>query len=131
MAAQIVVGLYESKGYAQDARNRLKTEGVPESDISLVVLHETGPVPSTMEPELAMMEADPLILGNVRETYARFIKNGETAVLVRAARDEDAQFATDVLSLFAPLVVEVLQPRRKGEAQATPAARSAATSSAE
>jgi hypothetical protein len=127
MAAQIVVGLYESKGYAQDARNRLKTEGVPENMISLVVLHDIAPVPRTMDPELAMLEADPLVLGNVRDTFARFIKNGETAVLVRAETDEDVLFAHDVLALYAPLAIEVLKPQD----QAAPAARIAMISSAE
>ena len=52
MASRIVVGLFESEGIAEDARNRLKTEGVPTSDIFLKVLKEIGPIPSTMEPEL-------------------------------------------------------------------------------
>jgi hypothetical protein len=40
MAGQIVVGLYESKGHARDARNRLHTEGVPHSEMAIVVLPE-------------------------------------------------------------------------------------------
>jgi hypothetical protein len=108
VAGQIVVGLYDSKGYALDARNRLKTEGVPERDISLVVLREIAPVPRTLEPELAMLEADPLVVGNVREKFARFIRNGETAVLVRAETPADVQFATDIMALFTPLAIELV-----------------------
>lgn len=124
IVGQIVVGLFESKGYALDVRNRLKTEGLPESDISLVVLHEIGPVPGSSAPELAMLDADPMVLGNVRETFARFIKNGETAVLVRTETAQDVQFASDVMALFEPLAIEVLT------AQVT-TVRSAAISAAE
>jgi hypothetical protein len=108
MAAQVVVGLYESKGYAQDARNRLHTEGLPEADMMLVVLHEIDPVPSTLQSELAALSVDPLILGDVEKSFARFIRNGETALLVRAASDADVQFASEVMALFAPLAIEVL-----------------------
>jgi hypothetical protein len=61
MAGQLVVGLYESKGYAQDARNRLHTEGVPHSDMALVVIRDTAPVPSSTQPELAALSVSPLI----------------------------------------------------------------------
>jgi hypothetical protein len=36
-------------------------------------------------------------LGNVRETFAKFIRNGETVVSVRAVTDEDAEFAAETL----------------------------------
>ena len=112
MAAQLVVGLYESRGYAQDARNRLHTEGVPYSDSSLVVLHDIAPVPSaTAETELAALSVSPLILGDVENTFARFIKNGETALIVSAATDVDVEFVTDILTLYDPLAVEVLEQR--------------------
>jgi hypothetical protein len=127
---QTVVGLFESKGYALDACHRLKTEGVPDADVTLAVLHEIGPVPRTSEPELAMLDADPLVLGNVRETFARFIRNGETAVLVRAETDEEAQFATDVMALFTPLAIERLKPRPADD-QVDPARRSSTSSAAE
>ena len=64
MAVQNIVGLFESQGFALDARNRLKTEGVPERLISLVVLHDIAPAPRTSDPELAALEADPLVLGD-------------------------------------------------------------------
>ena len=111
MAAQIVVGLYESKGFAQDARNRLHTEGVPLGDMSLVVIHDISPVPSSTQSELAALAVDPLILGDVEKTFARFIKNGETAVIVNAATAVDVEFATDIMALYDPLSIEVLIPR--------------------
>jgi hypothetical protein len=109
MAAKIVVGVFESRGFAQDARNRLHTEGVPESDMWIVVLREIGPLPSTSQSELAAMSLDPMILGDVEKNYAHYIRNGETAVLVRAETEADVQFASDVISLYAPIVIEVLK----------------------
>ncbi|HTZ38284.1 MAG TPA: hypothetical protein VMB84_19830 [Stellaceae bacterium] len=109
MAAQIVVvGIFESKGYAQDARNRLRTEGVPEANMALTVLREVAPVPETTRPELAALSIDPLILGDVEKSFARFIRNGETAVLVQVADEGEAQFASDIMSLYAPLAIELL-----------------------
>ena len=35
MLARIVVGVFQSEGIAEDARNRLRTEGVPDGDIAL------------------------------------------------------------------------------------------------
>ena len=52
MASRIVVGLFQSEGIAEDARNRLVTEGVPSSAIALKVLQKIGPIPQVMEPEL-------------------------------------------------------------------------------
>jgi hypothetical protein len=112
VAVQLVVGLYESKGYAQDARNRLHTEGVPYSETSLVVLRDTTPVPaSTAETELAALAVSPLVLGDVENTFARFIKNGETALIVSAETDIDVEFVTDILTLYDPLAVEVIEAR--------------------
>ena len=84
---RMVVGLFHSHGIAEDARNRLKTEGVPASEVALRVLEPIGAVPPTMEPELEALSVDPLVFGNVRDTFAGFIRNGETAVFARAATD--------------------------------------------
>jgi hypothetical protein len=112
MAAQIVVGLYESKGYAQDAHNRLHAEGVPLGEMSLVVIHDIAPLPkATREEELAALSVSPLILGDVENTFASFIRNGETAVIVAAATPVDVEFITDILTLYDPLAVEVLKAR--------------------
>lgn len=110
MAHQIVVGLYPSRGIAEDAVNRLHTEGLSPAAISLTMLKAIAPITPPVKAELAMLEADPLVIGNVRDTYARFLKNGETVVLVRAETRDDALFAADVLRLFSPLAVDVLEP---------------------
>lgn len=106
---QIIVGLFESKGIAEDACNRLRTEGVPDGQVSLKLLREVGPVPTVVKAELAGLSVDPLVWGNVRDTYVSYIKNGETAVLVRAVTAEEAELAADVLRMFEPMIVDVLR----------------------
>jgi hypothetical protein len=54
------------------------------------------------------LEVDPLVVGNARESFVRFIHNGETAVFVRALDDEQVEFATDVLKLYLPIAIEVV-----------------------
>jgi hypothetical protein len=103
------MGLFEAKGDALDALNRLATEGVPEAQTWLKVLHDIAPTPSSVEPELAALEADPFVWGDVRETFAPYIKNGETALCVRAVSDSEALFAADIMKLYAPIEVRVLR----------------------
>lgn len=112
MAPQMVVGLFESEGLARDARNRLHTEGVPLADISVVVLHDiASPPPASTQSELAALSVDPMVWGDVQRTFAEFVKNGETAVIVEAPTPADAEFATDVMKLYDPLGIELLQRR--------------------
>jgi hypothetical protein len=113
MASSIVVGVFESEGIAEDARNRLKTEGVPASDIILKVLKEIGPIPQVMKPELEADFLGPMILGNFRESFATYIRNGETLVCVQALTDDRVELAVDTLKLYAPLEVKVV-PRTEG-----------------
>jgi hypothetical protein len=108
MTPRIVVGVFESKGIAEDACNRLKTEGVPAGDIILKVLKEVGPIPSTMEPEMEAGFLGPVILGNFREDFAHYIRNGETLVCVQAPTDERVELAADTLKLYAPIEVKVV-----------------------
>ena len=97
MAVEIVVGLFHSRGIAEDAVNRLHTEGIPDREIGLRMLRETTSVPETMEPELAALSADPMVWGNVRDTYVKYISNGETVVLVRAENPDEVELAMNVL----------------------------------
>ena len=105
---QFVVALFQSSGIAEDARNRLKTEGVPGSEIALKVLKPTGTIPPTVADELEALSVDPLVWGNVGETFATFIRNGETAVLVRAGTDEQVEFAADTLRQYAPTALDTI-----------------------
>ena len=43
MALKFVVGLFESKGIAEDAINRLRYEGVPDANIFAMLMRETAP----------------------------------------------------------------------------------------
>ena len=108
MTAQIVVAIFDSFGIARDVRNRLRTEGVLDDDISVRVLHDIDPMLRSMEPELEGLSVDPLIWGNVKETFARFIHNGETAVMVRAFSDEEIEFAAMTMRQYEPLAIEVM-----------------------
>jgi hypothetical protein len=108
MEAHLVVGLFPSSGIAQDARNRLKTEGVPATNIAVTVLNPTAPVLPTAAAELEALSVDPLIFGNVRKTFAKFIRNGETVVSVRAVTDEEAEFATETLRQYSPIAIELV-----------------------
>lgn len=109
MAQQFVVGLFESKGIAEDACNRLKHEGVAAQNLSLLLLHEfASPVPRAMTPELEGLSVDPMIVGDVRETYAPFIRNGETALFVKASSEAEVDFAADVIKLYAPIRIRVV-----------------------
>lgn len=106
-AARLVIGLFQSNGIAEDAVHRLITEGVSPADIAHRVLKEVGPIPPTSVPELAALDVDPLVVGNARETFARYIRNGETAVFVRSLTNEQVEFATDILKLYLPIAIEI------------------------
>jgi len=109
MTTLIVVGLFESVGYARDVCNRLHTEGVPEANCAHMALKEIILVPSTPEPGLTVLSIDTMVFGDIRDKFAQFIHNGETAVLVRAETETEAAFATDVLRLFTPIALEMFE----------------------
>jgi len=111
MAVKLVIGLFPSSGIALDAYHRLHTEGFPKSRLAHRVLREVGPVPPTVQAELEALAVDPMVWGDVRHTFARYIRNGETAVAVQAEDDEVAQSAADILRLYAPLAVETVPLR--------------------
>jgi hypothetical protein len=107
MAMWIVAGLFESRGIAEDACNRLRTEGVPDARVAIKTLQETGPVPATVKSELAALSLDPLVLGDVRRTFVDHIRNGETIVVVGAESPGESGFAQDTLRQYAPIAIEV------------------------
>ena len=100
MAVKFVVALFESKGIAEDACNRLRTEGVPH--ISLMLLRETAPLAAVETPS-----PDPLLLDDVRHRFAEFIRNGETAVFVRTQNEAEIDLAVDTIRQYAPLRIRV------------------------
>lgn len=116
IAPSLVVGLFHSSGIAEDAVHRLITEGIAPRDIAHRVLKEAGPIPPTLQPELAALDVDPLVVGNARQSFVQFIRNGETAVFVRALNDQQVEFATDVLKLYLPITIEVVPLPERPEA---------------
>jgi len=73
-------------------------------DVALIVLVAVA----AMTPELAALEVDPFVVGNVRETYAPFIHNGETAVFVRAHTEDEVDVAVATIRLYAPIKIKVV-----------------------
>ena len=110
MAHKFVVGLFPSKGIAEDAINRLKYEGVPTQYISELVMHETAPPPSTVQAEIEVPSIDPVVLRRVRETYATHLHNGETAVFVHAHSEEEVDLAVGTIRQYAPIKIKVVTP---------------------
>ena len=109
MAVKFVAGLFPSKGIAEDSCNRLRTEGVPAQDIALVVLRRTAPVQEveTVADELEALAVDPLVIGNTSESFAPYVRNGETAVFVRAHSEADVELAAGTIRQYAPIRIEV------------------------
>ena len=70
-----MIGLFRSSGIAEDAVHRLITEGVAPRDVAHRVLKEVGPILPVLQPEFAALQVDPLIIGNARESFARFIRD--------------------------------------------------------
>ena len=112
MASLMVVGLFGSKGDADNAHHRLHTEGVAESAISEQVLHEISPPPHSMDAEFETLKADPFfwLLGNLRRDYARYIHNGETVVCVNVPSRQEADAIASILEMFEPVKVEYRPP---------------------
>ena len=105
---KFVVGLFESKGIAEDAINRLRYEGVPEGSIFPMLISETAPLPAGVSPAIEAQPVDPLVVGNVRETFAPFIRNGETAVYVRAHSEDEVDLAVATIRQYAPVKIRVV-----------------------
>ena len=107
---KFVVGLFESRGIAEDAVNRLKHLGVPAERVSLLLLRETAaPVPEVVRPELEALAVDPLVVGDARESFVTFIRNGETAIFVRADEESEVEQAVDTIRQYAPLRIRVVE----------------------
>lgn len=110
MPQKFVVGLFESRGTAEDALNRLRTEGIPAHDVSLMMLRETASRPAVVASELAALEVDPFVVGDVRRTYATYIRNGETAIFVRAHSEAEVDLAVGTIQQYAPIKIRVVAP---------------------
>ncbi len=109
---RIVVGLYTTKGEAENASHRVVSEGTAEADVTVQVLRDTtDEAPKSMEPELTTLSLDPFFwfLGDLREDYAAHITNGETAVCVSVASADEAETVAGTLMMFEPKRVDIVE----------------------
>jgi hypothetical protein len=109
MAEKIVVGVFSALGEATNARHRLEYEGVPAADIAVRVLKETEKRPESLAPGGVEGPFDWLFGTDLPGRYVDIIHNGETALAVRARSDEEAEVRRDIVGLFQPLRVEVIE----------------------
>lgn len=107
---RLVVGLYQTKGEAENAGHRVVSEGAGEDDVEIRVLSSKAPPPATMEPELDTLSLDPYFwfLGDLKDDYANEITNGETAVCVAVDSPEAAESVANVLMMFEPKRIDVI-----------------------
>ncbi len=108
MADEMVVGLFDAIGTAEDVRNRLVYEGVPASDIELRVLRTTEPLPPSMAAETHRFAIDPFYSTTLWEKYRPRIRNGETAVLVRIRSAEEFETTANTMRQYAPMEIDRL-----------------------
>ncbi len=103
-----VIGLFRTSGSADDARNRLKTEGFSEGRIMLK--EETALARTAIREELETECLNPFfaILGNLLQPYVSYIRNGEMVLLVRGLAHDDAEDVARVLRFFDPLRVDLI-----------------------
>ncbi len=115
MAEVMVVGLFGSKGGADNAHHRLHTEGVAERDIVEKVLSEISPPPHSMDAEFEMLKLDPFFwfMGDLRRDYAGYIRNGETVLCVKVPSRKEATAVASILRMFEPMRVDVRRPDTK------------------
>ena len=108
-----VIGLFRTSGSADNARNRLKTEGFSEDRIMLRVLKETAPARTAIPEELATESLNPFfaVLGDLVQPYVSYIRNGETVLLVRGLANNDAEDVARILQFFDPLRVDLISER--------------------
>jgi hypothetical protein len=110
MGHEMIVGLYEGLGTAEDARNRLRYEGVPDDDIELHVINQVGPAPPWVAVEAHEWAVQFLRNSGAWKKYAPLIRNGETAVFVWFRTEDEAEIAINTLRQFAPMEVDRLSP---------------------
>ncbi len=108
----IVVGLFPTRGDAENASSRVVSEGAAQDDVVVQTLRDTAPVPDAMDPELKTLSLDPFFwfLGDLKDDYVGELVNGETAVcvMVHSAEEEEGTVAT--LRMFEPKRIDVVNP---------------------
>ena len=109
MTEQIVVGVFSALGEATNARHRLEYEGVPAADIAVRVLKESEERPESLAPGGIEGPFDWLFGTDLPGRYVDVMHNGETALAVRARSDEEAEERRNIVSLFTPLRLDLIE----------------------
>lgn len=122
MAEQIVVGMYDSRGEADEAKARLVAEGVREDRISIEEGAAPGEVTLRPEDRVAMHEAEPqpedrglsgfigrMFSGALMDDanivkYTEALRNGRTILAVRVESDEKRRVASTILERGGPRI---------------------------
>ncbi len=104
-----VMGLFKTSGSADNARNRLKTEGFCEDRIVLKVLKQIASARAAIPEELDTESLSPLL--GIWGDLVSYIRNGETVLLVRGLAGNDAEDVARILQFFDPLRVDLIPER--------------------
>lgn len=115
MAEEIVIGLFGTFGDAEDVRHRLQYEGVPAADIEVRILRKVEYHPESMAPHREESFIDWIFGTDLPEKYVTLVRNGETAVCVRAHSQHEADIAANTMHQFAPIDVDIVRPGEQGE----------------
>lgn len=110
MVEQMVVGLFEAVGTAEDVRNRLIYEGVPASDVELRVLRKVEPLPPSLDLEGHAFGIETFYRSKAWERYRLLIRNGETAVLVRIRSEDELETTVNTMRQYAPIEIDRVAP---------------------
>ena len=116
MPERVVIAVFEDKGTAEHASGRLQGEGFAEGDIAVRPLKDVSPIPRTMAPELETLSLDPFfwLFRTIEGDYAKFIRNGETAVCVRVDLPGRTRRAAEIMTWYGPVKVEVVERSDEG-----------------
>src|ERR1700686_5425591 len=105
MNSQIVIGLFYTSGTAEDVRNRLKSQGVPDADIAVRQIRDYDRVPPDMAREARGYAGDPFFGTVILKKFGDRIGDGETAVIVAAQSDDEVRVALGTMRQYTPVAV--------------------------
>src|SRR6185437_6319669 len=137
MQQQTVVGLYPTRGLAEEVRKKLQAEGIPENNISFGA--DSGAV-AERDNTLASQHQESFwdwlfgseVSTDERERYSGHLRSGHVAVSVLVRSEAEQAKVVDLMEQFGPLDIEedgVSSPMGTAASQVIlgPAATSAAT----
>jgi stress response protein YsnF len=111
MQQQTVVGLYPTRGLAEDVRMKLLAQGIPESDISLganqggVSAEDNALAPKQEESFWDWLFGSE-VSTEERERYSGHLRSGRVAVSVHVRSDAEHEKVVDLMEQFDPLDIE-------------------------